>query len=239
MSGVAVSADHLSSAEADEQGAIGENSKNFLHERGSSGQPKLLEGMRFKMDEQYLTFLRSLDWEDIAAKTLAAASVFAGRYGWKANSVLPNGTSLEDVVAEAIQDIWAVPSRINAKVPLTVQLKGIVRSKLWNLAKSSDEQLRQEIVLEDAEAIPDDGVNQVDTHDEFARAIDLLLAHPKVMDHSDLELVVMALSCGASTADEISKETSLSINRVYQLTRELRGIYPSIAHRLQHEGHAS
>lgn len=191
------------------------------------------------MDEQQLTALRSLDWEDIAGKVLAAAVVFAGRYGWRLESALPNGASLEDVVAEAIQDIWANPSRINPKVLLTVQLKGIVRSKLWNLAKSADERVKRSEILEDVAPSLDDGTESVDTHDEFSRAIDLLLKHPKVKGHSELELVVMALSCGAETAEELSKETSLSTDRVYQLTRELRGIYPGIAHTLQNEGHAS
>lgn len=191
------------------------------------------------MDEQQLTALRSLDWEDIAGKVLVAAIVLAGRYGWRANSRLPDGSSLEDVVAEAIQDIWADPSRINSKVSLTVQLKGIVRSKLWNHAKSADERLKRSEILEDVAPSLDNGEESVDTHDEFSRAIDLLLEHPKVKAHSELELVVMALSLGAETAEELSKETGLSTDRMYQLTRELRGIYPSIAHKLQNKGQAT
>jgi hypothetical protein len=190
------------------------------------------------MDEQQLGCLRSLDWEDIAGKVLAAALVFAGRYGWRADCALPGGASVEDVVAEAIQDIWEDPNRINSQVPLTVQLKGIVRSKLWNLAKSAEGRVERSQILEEVVSAGDDDKKAVDARDEFLQAIDLLLDHPKVKDHAELELVVMALSCGALTAEEISKESSLPTKRVYQLTRELRGIYPSIAQKLQRGGHA-
>jgi hypothetical protein len=147
------------------------------------------------MDEQQLTSLRSLDWEDIAGKVLVAAIVLAGPYGWRANSALPNGASLEDVVAEAIQDIWADPSRINPKVSLTVQLKGIVRSKLWNLAKSADERVKRSEILEDVAPSLDNGKESVDTHDEFSRAIDLLLGHPKVKGHSEWACKYFCVSC--------------------------------------------
>ena len=43
------------------------------------------------MDEKQLDSLRSLDWEDIAAKVLRSAYVYAARYGWNQNSSLPKG----------------------------------------------------------------------------------------------------------------------------------------------------
>ncbi|NQV29065.1 MAG: sigma-70 family RNA polymerase sigma factor [Rhodopirellula sp.] len=186
------------------------------------------------MDGEQLESLRSQDWEEIAAKVLSAAYVYATRYGWNRDSSLPNGKSVEDIVMEAIADIWGSPERINPSVPLTTQLKGIVRSKLWNQSQSTDEKVvRSDTMEETALASDPEPAHLVDQQDEFDRAMQLLAEHPKVKIKPDLELVVLALSCGAVEVREIVDETGLTRERVYQLQRELRVIYPSIAEKLQ------
>jgi hypothetical protein len=185
------------------------------------------------MDEKRLQAFRSHDWEEISAKVLAAAVVLAARYGWKADTALPNGCSIEDLVIEAISEIWEKPERLNPSMTITAQLKGIVRSKLWNLSQSSDEKVKRSEIL--AEVVPD-ARNDCDHGEikvQFDRAIQSLLEHPKVKKSPDLELVVMGLSCGASDTKQLEKETGLSHDRIYQMQRELRALYPSIASQLR------
>lgn len=190
------------------------------------------------MDAHGLDELRSLDWEDIAAKVLAAAIVMAGRYGWDPDSALPGGKSLEGLVLDAVAEIWENPSRRNPDCPLVTQLKGIVRSKLWNLSQSADERvIRSELNDHAGRPAPPDG--NIEVKDEFDRAIELLLAHPKVKKHGELELLVIAMSDGATDVPSLARECELSTDRVYQLQRELRLIYPTIARHLANGGRAS
>lgn len=185
------------------------------------------------MNEEGLNRLRVLDWEEITAKLMLAAMTLAVRYGWTPKSILPGGKSLEDVVAEAIADLWNRPGRLNPTVDVIVQLRGIVQSKLWNMSQSRDEDVRRSDDLSQSVAVTADGPEAIDTSDEFQRAIELLQASPKVKSNDDLELVVLAISCGAFDVDELVRETGLPRERIYQLQRELRVIYPTIAGQLR------
>lgn len=185
------------------------------------------------MDERQLEQFRSLDWDRIAAKVFNAAIVRAAQYGWSPQSSLPQGKSLEDLVHEAIAEIWDHPERLNPACSISVQLEGIVRSKLWNLSQCVDKKVRRSETLHDEALDPSDELAKVDHRDEFERAMRLLLNHPKVKTNSELELVVMAASYGITDVKEIAAETGLQSTRIYQLTRELRSIYPTIARQLQ------
>jgi hypothetical protein len=99
------------------------------------------------MDEEQLKFLQSQDWPLIATKMFNAGRVFAARKGWTDKNMLPMGRSLEGLVHETITEIWENPGRINPEVDLTVQLKNIVRSKLYNLAKRCDGQIDRSGIL--------------------------------------------------------------------------------------------
>jgi hypothetical protein len=167
------------------------------------------------MDEKQLETLRTQDWDEVAAKVLNAARVFG-----------------------AICEIWENPGRLNPSYSVTAQLKGIVKSKLWNLSQSADERVAR-TELHEVAVSSDDWMEKADDRDEFDRAVELLGAHPKVKSKAELELVVAAISCGAMDADAIAKETELSRERVYQLLRELRAIYPDIARQLRDGGSAS
>lgn len=185
------------------------------------------------MNEQGLNRLRALDWEEVTATLMRAAIAMAVRYGWTPKSALPGGKSLEDVVVEAIADLWNEPSRLNPAIDVPVQLYGVVRSKLWNLSQRHDEDVKRSDDLCESVAGNSNGPERVDTADEFQRAIKLLLASPKVKGNDDLELVVFAMSCGAFEVDELVSETQLPRERIYQLRRELRAIYPTIAGQLR------
>lgn len=181
------------------------------------------------MNEKELNRLRGLDWEDVSARLMQAATVFAVRYGWGVASCLPGGKSLEDVVLEAIADIWSDPGRLNPSTDVLVQLRGIVRSKLWNLSQSRDDDVARSDDLSESVPVTANGSESVDTRDEFQRAIELLQASPKVKGNEEMELVVLAMSCGFMDIDELVRETGIPVERMYQLRRELRAIYSTIA----------
>lgn len=188
------------------------------------------------IDEQQLEHFRSLDWEEIAAKVLNAAIRHAQCYGWNQDSVLPKGNSIEDVVLTTISDIWEKPERINHDISLTTQLIGIVKSKLWNHSQYVDGKIiRSENMGEIAFANDPAPSYLVELQEEYDRAMKLLSEHSKVKAKPDLELMVRAMSMedGTLDVDTMVNETGLTVERVYQLRRELRAIFPEIALSLQ------
>ena len=188
------------------------------------------------MDETRLEQLRTLDWEAITARVLKSALFRSLLYGWDVNSSLPNGKSVEDLVLEAVGGLWSDPSRIRDDVAIEKQLDGIVRSKLWNLSQSADEDVvRSEVIEEVAVDHRKNDTDEVDVKDEFDRAIELLSVHPKVKGKPEHELVLMAISCGAEDVDQIVSETEIPRERVYQIRRELRALFPAIAKQLTSE----
>lgn len=202
-------------------------------------QPKLHEAA---MNDDELDRLRALDWEEIAAKVANFAANWAGNhYGWN-GEVLPKGLSPEDLACEAIGEFWQNPSRRPRDCTLTTFLCGIVKSKLWNVSQLKE--TRTTVREEDLEATaactthpsPDTAVESADS---FSSAIALLYKHPAVKGKADHELVVTALGCGCFDPDELVKETSLPIRRVYQIQRELNAIYPAIKKQLVTEKGAS
>ena len=62
-------------------------------------------------------------------------------------------------------------------------------------------------------------------------------AHPLVKGNEEMELVVMAMELGKLDADEVSKETGVAKNRIYEIRRKLREkIYPDIANMMLSSG---
>ena len=75
----------------------------------------------------------------------------------------------------------------------------------------------------------------VEVADDFDRAVELLSAHPKVKGKAEHELVLAAISCGAEDVDQVVSETEIPRERVYQIRRELRALYPAVAAQLRDE----
>lgn len=194
------------------------------------------------MNEDELERLRALDWEEIAAKVANFAHSWGlAHYGWN-NFEMRAGTSPEQLAADAIVEFWQDPSRHSTGCSLTTFLCGLVKSKLWNASKWKETQTTS--TVEDMEtvagqsALPSPDIVAV-TSDTFTMAIELLAVHPAVKGKADHELVVTALGCGSFDADELAKETGLSIKRIYQVQRELNAIYPAIKKQLLNEKGAS
>ena len=85
-------------------------------------------------DEKQLAELRCLDWEDIGQRVLIYARYWAKtHYFWSEENPLPGEKTPEDIAKEAISAFWEGLRRLNPKYSVPVQIKGAVRSILWNL----------------------------------------------------------------------------------------------------------
>ena len=177
--------------------------------------------------------LTSLDWRTVAAELLEWAILRAGKYRWSFRTSLPDGSSLEDIVYEVIQEIIEEPERLQG-VPPMVKMRRMIDTKLWNLAKSADDNL-QRLESMDAQASFDRGLDRLIRDDERARALQLLMDHPKVKESEELQLVVLARYEGHDKAAEIAQSTNLMVKTVYDCNKELSKIYPAIAQALRPE----
>lgn len=187
------------------------------------------------MSEDELEQFRALDWEEVAAKVANyARSEARNRYGWN-GATMAKGASPEDLACDAIAEFWQNPSRFTGGFALTTFLCGLVRHKLWNLAKSKEEQTTrrnfefERIAGYDTAASPD---TAAETRDDFMAAITMLSEHPDLKGKPDHELILTALSCGSFGYDELARDTDLPIKRIYQVQRELNAVYPHIKRNL-------
>src|SRR6476646_6871939 len=94
------------------------------------------------MNESELQHLRSLNWEDIGLSLLVFTKYWAKtHYFWKEGQSLPEGKTPEEIAKEAISAFWAQIRKWNPKYDVLIQLKGAVRSILWNLHKKKSSKL--------------------------------------------------------------------------------------------------
>src|SRR5690349_502521 len=94
------------------------------------------------MNEDYLERLRSLDWEDLALRLLVFTKHWAkAHYFWKEGKRFPEGKTPDEVAKDAISSFWASERKWNPKYDVFTQLKGAVRSILWNLHKKKSSKL--------------------------------------------------------------------------------------------------
>lgn len=187
------------------------------------------------MDRHQLEKLHDHDWESISIRLFRIAQIMATRYGWKRDSSLPEGKMLEDVVIEAIDELWTDPSKVRDDIKITTQLGNIVRRRLWNLSQCKDESVKRSTAtaVEQVDRIRlaefDARENESQLTTLFEQAIGLLKLHPMIKGKVDHELVLLAMSDGVMKPREIARATDLRVERVYQVLREIQSVYPSIA----------
>lgn len=190
------------------------------------------------MDKESLARLRDQDWNVIFIRTLKTARILATRYGWNENSSLPGGQMLEDLVIDAVNELWESPDKVRHDIRIATQLANIVRRKLWNLSQRSESADKRcvEVALTRADELAfvnaDERDYRTTIDDLFEKAILLLRQHPKIKGKDEHELVLKAFEKGALKPRDVSKLTELPIERTYQIMREIQSIYPSIAERL-------
>lgn len=180
------------------------------------------------LDEQQLTKLRALDWEDIGQRVLLYARYWARtHYFWTEENPLPGEKSPEDIAKEAISAFWEGLRRLNPNYSVLVQLKGAVRSILWNLHVKKESRLTSPADPEffdshlDGRPTPSDELESKD----YERAIfEALYDHERVARSKELTRVVKAFQDGAVSVDDVAEATGIAVKRIYQLRKELKEI---------------
>jgi hypothetical protein len=197
-----------------------------------------MKGVATTMDSEQLEFLRKQDWENIAVK-LGDWSIWCAQlFGWP-EKLLPLGKTPEDMAYDVINAFWNEDNTYNPKWALMTQLKRAVRRNYSNLFRLESVKKTSLFDEDDPPDVADESLTPEETasiQNEFDKAIQALLLHPKVQRSDDLQLVVTAYACGFWDEADLARETGLKMERIYQLNRELKDIYPSIKKQLRQDG---
>jgi|SRR5215469_10321254 len=180
------------------------------------------------MNEEELERLRSLDWKDLGARLLAFTTYWAKTYYfWSAGPTLPEGKTPEDVSKEAISSFWASVRKWNPKYAVLTQLKGAVRSILWNLHKKKSTKVTDVEPTEFFDFHIDpapDPATEAESNDYCRAIFTVLYEQDEVLNNEDLMMVVMAYEDGADSIDDVQAKTGLDTGRIYVLRRQLKSI---------------
>lgn len=184
------------------------------------------------MDQDALERLYALDWNQIGLKLLVFARYWAKtHYFWKEGTYLPESKLPEDIATEAISAFWAGVREWNPKVDVVTQLKGAVRSMLWNLHKKKGSKLtttEEPAFFEFHLDNKPDPAAEADSNDFYKSVFEALYEQDKVLDSDELIMIVMAYEDGAETVPEVAEKTGLTAKRIYELRRQLREMKQSV-----------
>jgi len=187
------------------------------------------------MNDSQLKYLRD-NQQELGLKLLIHARWLAStRYGWTGTSkTLPLGKDPEDIVCEVLDDYLHDIRHFNPKHGIDIQLKRAISSELWSLHKRAE---ARAIPLEDdhgeqsprgydeIEPLPD---AQAATEHDLKVLFELLRAHPSVKGNDELELLLMAVEDGAEGVEELSQATEIREERLYELRKKLKKIWPKV-----------
>ncbi len=179
------------------------------------------------------------DWETVGLRLLVFTRYWArAHYRWRPGESLPAGKSPEDMVCEVYAAFATGQRVLKAGIPVLVQLKGAVRSMLWNLYVSKDAALTHSVAPGDLESqlASDDVAADVAGSDFCAEFWRQLYLDPQVQRSRDLERFARAVEGGAETVEQIGAVTGLSIAQIYEFRRRLKAVAEKIFTSLNQEG---
>lgn len=187
------------------------------------------------MNDGQLEFLKAHQ-QEIGLKLLRFARWLAAtKYGWDEQAkTLPLGKDPENIVCEVVDDYLHDIRHFNPKHEFDVQLRRAISSELWALHQRIE---AKAVPLQDeddghlprgyeTDELAPDGVAMVE-HD-WKALFELFRSHPKVKGDEELEFLLMAIEEGAETAPEMAEQTGMTVERIYELEKKLRKIYPSV-----------
>lgn len=188
------------------------------------------------MDPNIRRMLEEADWKKIVIRLMSYTLRRVKQLGWRQHSrgaILPRGKTIEDIVFDAIAKVWDGQRVWNPKkVPdLLYFLCGVVKSDLGHLAESKDhthvdrlvespEEGRDLYNLSRPEPSPEEQVVSSISEGDFQGRILGALGGDRELE----TIVVCIFTNHAVLPREISKETGISLRRVYKLRERLRGI---------------
>lgn len=194
------------------------------------------------MDDDAMSKLAAVDWDDAAPRLLEFARRWAaGLYSWCEGTSLPNGMSIEDVVKDAVAAFARGERTFNPRFETMVQLKGAIRSILWNIHKrkatgltTSEDPGFFETQLDAAL----DPAAKAESED-FCRAfLEGLAGDRQVGNSSELLAIVKAYERGAESVEELVEQTGLPVQRIYELRRQMREIAAKVLRKLSRKERA-
>ncbi len=180
------------------------------------------------MNDDVMSKLGAVDWDEAAPRLLEFARRWAaGLYNWSAGTTLPNGMSVEDVVKDAVAAFARGERKFNPRFEIVVQLKGAIRSILWNIHKrkgagltSSEEPAFFEAQLDESL----DPAVKAESEDFCRMFLESLARDRQVQNSAELLAIVNAFAGGAESVQELVEHTGLPAKRVYELRRQMREI---------------
>ena len=191
------------------------------------------------MSEEELERLRSLDWTDLGLRLLVFTKYWAKtHYFWKEGRPLADGRSPEEIAKDAISAFWASVRKWNPKYDVLTQLKGAVRSILWNLHKKKGTKLTGPEAPEFFDlhfGKGPDPAEEAESEDYCKSIFEALYQHDTVLGNDELFMVVMAYEDGAESSDDVADKTGIAKKRIYELRRQLKDIQQSVLDTLNTE----
>jgi hypothetical protein len=194
------------------------------------------------MDDDAMSKLGAVDWDDAAPRLLAFARRWAaGLYNWCEGTALPNGMSIEDVVKDAVAAFARGERKFNPRFEIMVQLKGAIRSILWNIHKrkaagltSSEEPAFFEAQLDAAL----DPAAKAESEDFCRTFLESLANDKQVQNSPELLAIVKAYEGSAESVEELVEQTGLPAQRIYELRRQMREIAARVLRKLSRKERA-
>jgi hypothetical protein len=191
------------------------------------------------MSEEELERLRSLDWNDLGLRLLVFTKYWAKtHYFWTEGRPLAEGKSPEEIAKEAISAFWGSIRKWNPKYDVLIQLKGAVRSILWNLHKKKSSKLTApeppEFFDLNVDQKPDPAAEAAS--EDYCKSIfDALYQQDDVIDSDELIMIVMAYEDGAQSVDDVAQKTGFEKARIYELRRQLKDMKQRVLNTLDKE----
>ena len=186
------------------------------------------------LTEDQLNHLRSHRDELALKLALHCCIIAAQRYGWNEDKTLPLGKYPDTVVCEVVDDYFEGRRHFNPEYGVETQLKRAVESELWTLHRRKEAHARSFQAGDDDNAPRDFAATDpspaelaMNKHDT-RKLFELYAAHPRVKGNEELENLLIAIDDGAEDTPSQAKATGYTENRVYELRRELREIFPAV-----------
>lgn len=166
--------------------------------------------------------------------------ILGRRYRWSPGTPLPKGKDPETVVDDVIRKYLEGDRNFHPSHSIEAQLKKGIESWLSALHRTKDARLASiEAITESVgdfvasdEPWPDvEAANAHDTEVLFK----LLYEASAVQKSEELQLLVMAIEEGADDPKSQSVAAGLSIERIYELRKILKGVVPAVLHQFNQE----
>ncbi|GAB1488623.1 hypothetical protein MASR2M8_10690 [Opitutaceae bacterium] len=179
------------------------------------------------------------DWESIGLQLLTFTLYWARtHYRWSSGKPLPNGQTPEDLVCDVYSAYVTGQRKINPSVDILVQLKGAIRSVLWNLYTSKEARTTAPTDPEKLVAFMADGnpADEVGDDDYCATFWQRLYEDNQVKRSADLTKFARAIEAGAETIPELTTATGFTVAQAYELRRRLKAVAERVLAALNTEG---